>query len=294
MLLSHKEVRAPSLSASYETHMALHPCYRVCVEVFDNVYFDGSILKRAIPEEPAKKNWLIVPIDGEVHVGSGTKQHVLRAGDCLVEWNTRTEFLRYRPSINLIVEWEPGTWGTRLLDPQAPFALASQSLERMRHAVAPLHRERPDARRAAEVIAEVVAILRAEGFPFDPVQSEDLTVTLPTWMAPLSAALDRSLSDLPRATHQDLQDALGWSAATLRRRLAEFRQFFSYKTTHFKGMLRLRRLVAGTALMGSDGATVEAVAAALGYGSPSTFCAALAAEGLPSPTAIRTLSRSLR
>lgn len=294
MLVSHKAIHVSRLGANYRTHMALHPRYRVCVEVFDRVFFDGSILKRAIAHETATKNWLVVPLVGEVHVGTRSGEHVLQAGSCLVEWNANTEFLRYRPSVNLMIEWEPGFWSTRLLPPHGPFAFDGRTLARLRRAAAPLYLECSDTRRAAAAIAEIVAILRAEGFPFDPVDGGDLSAPLPPWMAPLSAALDRSFSDLARATHQDLQDRLGWSAATLRRRLAAFRTRFSYKTTHFKGMLRLRRLVVGTALMGADGATVDTVAAVLGYASPNAFYDALAEAGLPSPAAIRDLSRRLR
>lgn len=43
------------------------------------------------------------------------------------------------------------------------------------------------------------------------------------------------------------------------------------------------RLLMATTLMTARGATTELVAAALGYGSPRSFCLAMAEAGLPSP-----------
>lgn len=293
MLLSHKTVNATQLDAAYATHMVLHSRYRISIERFHNLRFDGSVLGHAIPSEPSERNWLIVPLEGEVVIGAGGREVALSAGECLVELNHRTDYLRYPPAVNLTLEWEPGFLGSRLLDPGDGIRFSQRNLRRLQRAAAPLQRDDVSNCEASRCIRELVALLRAEGLPFDEAALEDVAEEVPEWMRAISGALDHSLSDLARSSVLDLQGILGWSSATVRRRLSEFRTHFSYKTIRFREILHLRRLVTGAALLGATASTTETVASILGYNSPNAFYDALAHADLPSPASIREAARRL-
>lgn len=133
--------------------------------------------------------------------------------------------------------------------------------------------------------SEVVEALRAEGFPLvaDAVPAADAATRR------LASAVESSLrSFASQPTSADLADALGVGEHhALRRANAWFRRFY-FSVNGWREYLRVRRLDLGAFFMGRPDARTEDVARTLGFRSPTSFCHAFKAGGLPSPRAVQS------
>jgi AraC-like DNA-binding protein len=142
----------------------------------------------------------------------------------------------------------------------------------------------------ASAAGEVIAALRAEGFPLRATAYAALTGAQANDMAEqhLANAVERSLTPLSsQPTSVDLSRALGVGEHhALRRANGLFRRFY-FSVAGWREYLRRRRIDLGAFFMGRPDARTEDVAHVLGFRSPTSFCHAFQAASLPSPRAVQ-------
>ncbi len=80
----------------------------------------------------------------------------------------------------------------------------------------------------------------------------------------------------------------------LRRGLSELHRAYDFYGGSWHRLRQWWRLSMATTLMTAPGATTELVGDVLGYGSPRSFCLAMAQAGLPSPGKIARAAAQLR
>lgn len=294
MLLSHRAFEAPSLASRMDEHVVLHSNYRVFLKSSRRMITDDAIFGRLRPLD-VERSHLVVMLAGEVGVRSADGDRTLHAGDCFSQLRNRPWGMRARkPHTYLLFEWEPGLLGTRLVQPGGLGTLSPAALALVREAALPLAQSR-SVDLVSGGLERILAILRAEGLPFDPVDADSLQEPVPPWAVALSSALDRTLSSLPGKPRLiDMEQALGWSDRQILRRLREYQiRFACHPTGGWRDLQRWWRLPIGVALMGVPGAKTETVAEALGYATPAAFCEAFANAGLPSPGKVRHVLQAL-
>ena len=187
----------------------------------------------------------------------------------------------------LVIGWRRGTGagGTIAHDVRlGPSPLTTARLHRLADALADVDATRSCVCTAAD---DVIAALRAEGFPFLPTASlSDLRNDTPEQR--LAEAVEQSLAPLSsQPSSVDLSRALGVGEHhALRRTNEHFRQFY-FSVRGWREYLRRRRIDLGAFFMGRPDARTEDVARALGFRSPTSFCHAFQAAGLPSPRAVQ-------
>lgn len=292
MLLSRNRVQATRLGVSLHAYTILHSRYRIFLEDCRGLIFDTALYNRSFPQRgtPAPRSYLMLPLWGQIRIRLPTGDHLLEAGEYMTELRTGDFQFRYESAVALAIEWAPGLLGTRLVEPEVSGRLAPASLERLRRiAASGLWDDRQEVAGTARCTAELLAILRAEGLPFDPIDAGDLQEPLPSWIPALARAEMDMLSNLERRpAFQDLEQRLGWSPRTIQRRFMEFNERYAF---HHGGGWRETllkwRLVTGAMFMSVPGATTEEVARILGYATPRAFCYAFANAGLPTPGGIR-------
>jgi AraC-like DNA-binding protein len=140
---------------------------------------------------------------------------------------------------------------------------------------------------------DIFAALAAMGLPVAGIPPE-LDAVVPPQDLIASRALDAALSDLGgRPMIIDLDRTLGLSARQVTRVVASFNERYGFNATTWQDTRSRRRLMLGASFMAVAGATTEAVARRVGYGSPSAFCRALATAGLPAPGQVKDALRAL-
>lgn len=289
MLVTHKTVQASRLDVAFHACTILHSRYRIFLEDCRGTIYDNSIYAGSFPQRGAPRSYLILPLWGEIRVSRPSGAQFLEAGEYTTELRTGRFHFRYESAVALVIEWEPGLLGTRLVEPARSGRLAPSALRELRRLAVQLGDRSRDAAAASLHVAELLAILRAEGLPFDPIDADSLREPVPSWMTALTRAEAELLSALDRRpAFSDLEQRLGWSARTIQRRLIEYNERFAF---HHGGgwreTLHKWRLVSGAILMSVPGATTEEVAKIVGYATPRAFCFAFANAGLPSPGNIR-------
>lgn len=180
---------------------------------------------------------------------------------------------------SLVLEWDPGSIGG---EPPAGFtirALSEDTLGVVAAAADELART-TSIDRAERALRTVLGTLRA--LPLDPGAA--LVEPVPERTSALSTALDELLSDLAqRPMAIDLHEQLGLSLRQLNRVVTDFNERYGFNAGSWRDARGRRRVLMGVALMSARGATVEEVAEAVGYASPTAFARALAEAELPPP-----------
>ena len=182
---------------------------------------------------------------------------------------------------SVAIEWTPGTIGGAALQPTCG-RLDGDLPEVSRLARTMVGTDQPET--AAHLFAEMLALLRGFGAPFEAAESGALIETIPEAIRKLSLALDATLTRLEaNPMIVDLHALLGVSPRQLQRLVTAFNARYGFNSSGWRDTLNRRRLLVGATMMTAAGARTEGVAHALGYASPTSFCHALDAAGMPSP-----------
>jgi AraC-like DNA-binding protein len=274
MILSHRKTALTARNAYLSTHAVVHSAYRVHVVDNDGVVSDDRIALRAFQRKGALGRPVItVVLAGAARIDAFAETRWLEAGDVsaveaknAIVMRQSRDRERYRA---FVVEWDDG----------------------------PIRRDRPrgfevsrcdDAAiaRAADAIvnetdieASLRSALTALGFSVDTLAEEVSPQT-----RKLSRALDDLLSDMSaRPMAIDLHEMLSVSLRQLNRLVLDFNERYGFNAVGWRDTRGRRRLLMGAALMTARGATVDEVARAVGYTSPTAFARAMADAGLPPP-----------
>lgn len=273
----------------------MHSRYRVMVKVRRKVVGDDQLLGARLRPVPGDRSLLVVQLDGEQAVRRNGTLELLREGQVLQSRRNEGIGLRHEGDLRvLIIEWEPGLLGTRLLPLEGPATLSPAALRALRAHVDRFTEEDVEVADAADSLAQTLAILRAEGLPIDPLEAKDLVEPVSPTFRALSRAVDRALSSQgDRPAVVDLEQTLGWSRSRIHRTLKEFLAAYAFQAVGgWRELYQAWRIPLATAVMGA-GVRTEEAAAMLGYASPVALCNSFAKFGLPSPGAIPDALRRL-
>lgn len=252
MLLSRMEVRNPQTSSRLLSFNLLHSQYRIFIEDCSGLVFDTHLFARSFGDLESNRSHLFIPLDGEIRLRAAGAEFQIRAGECMTERRTGLHF-RYDAATALVIEWSPSLLGTRLVERESPRPIGARTMQRLVALAGQLRRCKAGTGALSRITASLLELLRAEGFPFDPVDA---------------GTVHRRLLEFNE--RYSFQNDGGW------------------RETLWKW-----RLFTGSVLMSVPGARTEQVASILGYASPKAFCYAFSRAGLPSPGSIRSALQQL-
>lgn len=293
MLLSNRTTSVPELGSRFGEHMLLHTRYRLFLSERIGITVDENVFAKAPRLLDVDRYHLLVVLEGEVEVSHAEGELLLRTGDTAILRRSLGWRNRMGGKVRtLLVEWEPGSLGTRWGEVGTGPRLGASIRQRLIEASDPLASPQGSTE-AAACLASILEVLRAEGFSFDRFEAQELIEEVPEPIERLSRSLDHVLSSLAdRPMLIDLEQSLGWSRRHVHRMLADFHERYAFHMGgSWRQLLQVWRLFMGAALMSADGAKTERVAQLLGYSSVSTFCDAFTDAGLPSPSSFRELQR---
>lgn len=290
MLLSHRRVRVRELGAAHATHAVVHSRYRVHVVDNARIVAEDRLFAPSFPRrDRVRRPVATVLLDGRARISGPGGDHWLEPGSVtLIEGKgsirMRQEGMPSYRSVSF--EWDREWMGGSVGGVQ-PGSLDPAALERVRRIGELIARSGTASAQVAAAVAELSAILRANGVPLEHRGPGELLEPVAPRDAELSHALDAGLSNLTaKPMLVDLRDTLDVGARQLNRLVASFNKRYGFNAGSWQDTRTRRRLMIGANLMTAPGATTELVARAVGYGSAAAFCHALAAQGLPSPGAL--------
>jgi AraC-like DNA-binding protein len=298
MIVSRRITAIAELNASLATHALVHSAFRLHIVRNRGIVSEDRLSLRAFERKGhLGRPVLTVVLEGRARLDCEGRSVWLEPGDVSVLPHKDAVVMRQDGSRfeSLAIEWEPGTLGARPRGWQTS-KLPRGALERLRSHVCAVSDAGPDAdtRASSARFAIIVALLRSFGAPFERVEPGALVDDVPQHMAALSQALDGTLSRLAEGPSMlDLDRALGVTPRHLQRLVASFHERYGFNATTWRDALNRRRLLFGASMMTAGGSTTERVALAMGYGSATAFCRALAQAGLPSPSAVPRIVREL-
>lgn len=275
-----------------EDHNIYHSQFRVAVEIRRGVARDWALWPESLRrgQESTRSSAILALTDG-LGLRSCGREKLLRAGECLLDlrkncWGVREE----GEAISLVVEWEPGEFGEPIRSPFDSLRISGKGFGALRAAAVSLSRPNARLEEVRQATHEIFSVFEAHGLPLRPGTPASFVEEVPEQEERLTHLIDRALShrgDLLGMA--DLEQVSGWSERSLRRHLGVHLKKYHFNAKVWRELYRRWRLSTGLALMGSPFATTEAVAGLLGYSSPTAFCRAFAASGLPSPGSVRQL-----
>lgn len=296
MLFSRRMVHVAELGLSTGGYILAHPDFRIIVEVAPELVSDAALFARSfsVSWDAPRRDVMILPLSGAAILRSPGATRSLRRGELLLEDRRRGFLPRYERATVLIIEWNPDSLagaGTRAGD-WGP--ISRRALLRLRRLVGRFEEVRSGAVAGEELAASILAVLQAEGLPFETLEAADLREETPPWERALLQAVDTVLDELPQGPAiLDLEDRLGWSRRKIQRRFAELHRRYRYHSSGWRDLLHRVRLSQGSTLLSAPGANAEMVARALGYGSGHALRTAFAQAGLPPPSEIPAALRRL-
>lgn len=296
MLLMRRELRSHRHGIHVADHAVLHSRYRIFLMEREGVTVDDDILDIGPETRPGGRCQLHIQIEGDALWRRGDSHQVLPAGHTQVihrhqGWRCR-QAGRQR---SLFIEWDPGLLSTRHLETAGPSSLSGEARRRIASCFDVLTRPGISEEEAAPATRELLAVLRSEGFPFDPIDAHTLREAVPPAVAQLSTAIDDLLSSLgDRPAIVDLETRLGWSRNRIHTVLERFQRTYAFHITGgWRPLYHWWRVPLGLALMSTGKLRTEDAATMLGYASPRALCNAFANAGLPSPGSVREALRRL-
>jgi AraC-like DNA-binding protein len=304
MLASVQRFEVPELGLRRTFHGVFTPRLWVHIVELRGARVDERLMRGLGACRPDIGRRLVAfSVDGESVVRTPMEREWAIGGEAIV-CNGRASLTggtdaRVRPSLTLSIDWDATYFGDSLLRAPAFTRVMQRRLAPVVHALR-------DAIEAAwqdpsavlplqRVLERTLAMLRAEGFAAPRVDGRELVEDSYLGLAPLSRALDVSLSfERGRPALVDLEDALRVSARTIQRRLPDVLRAWGYRPDGFSALRKRTRLFQACAVMSHSQATVEIAARATGFATPSAFCRAFVDAGLPSPGRVRTVLARLQ
>lgn len=274
----------------HATHAVVHSRYRVHVVDNAGLVAEDRLFAPTFPRRDRLGRPVVtVLLEGHARITSAAGDRWLEPGDiALIEGKGAIRMRqqcapRYR---SVSIEWDRG-WLGGALEGVETGRLDARALAAVRRIGGVVHHAGAASPEVAAAVAELLAVLAASGAPVEPVAQARLVEPVSARDVALSHALDASLSNLTgQPMLADLHEALGLGPRQLNRLVTAFNARFGFNASSWRDTRTRRRLMTGANLMTASGATTEAVARTVGYGSAAAFCHALALQQLPSPGAL--------
>lgn len=294
MLQSHREFRSAAYGVTIGEHGLLHSQFRIRIKDRDGMAKDDALL-RPLVHRDLDGQTLGVQLIGDARFYLGGQVFDLRPGDFfLCPFGDLQGYAHEGRQRLVIVEWRSGSLSTKEFPVRiGPMRLEKRALERIGRLVDSFTHRRIADELLPHHAARLLAVLREEGLPFDPVEPGELREVAPSPTRRLSSAIDSCMSALSnRPALVDLEQSLGWSRQHISYLSERFReQYWLHTGANWRRRSQTWRLVVGAGLMSRPEARLEDVAKLLGYASPGAFRNAFVNAGLPSPGSLREVLR---
>lgn len=301
MVILRRIAHEPSTGGRLEIHELFHTLFRVRLTRTVGITYDEALMFGPVPwdGDPARPQ-VELTLRGHLRSSEGGRARWNGEGAFAIGASLESLYARLEPDTEVLsFDWQRGSLGTRVpVDlPVGTVSAASQrTLTACAAAIAdPLLDPARDPAAADRVVAQMLAVLRAEGVPLDPLRSEDLAEPVAPWEHGVLAGLTEAMTHLaenPMAV--DLEATCARSRRAVIDRVHKVATRFHLNGSDWRALRNRFRLAAAIALSSHPRARTEDVARALGYGSPRALCNALAREQLPSPQAARVALAALR
>ena len=298
MLLSFRRTAIAEIDASVATKALVHTRYRVHVIHNRNVVCEDELFLPAMERiGRVSRPVLTVVLAGRARLRlAGGFERWLEPGDLALMPQKAAVAMRQEgtPFRSIAIEWDPGTLGASAPAEPDCGSLDAQSLLRVLAIATELEACTKESA-AAILLTELVVLLRAQGARFERFDPGALVEKASGSVARLSRALDAVLSQLAGGPAMaDLDEALGLSPRQINRIVGQFNERYGFNSSGWRDTRNRRRLLVGASMMTAPGAKTELVARAMGYSSPTGFCHAFDASGLPSPGTTAEIVAKLR
>jgi hypothetical protein len=290
MFSSHRCTGLACLGAALESHALVHARFRLDATRNRNVVSDERLWLRAFGRKGhVGRPVLAVVLEGRASIEHEGRRTFLEPGVLATFPNKRDMVARQEGArfVGFFLEWDPGTLADAPCATHATTRLSVPDTHALRALVDGVAARPKTPGDAQGLFTAVVGALARAGAPVRAPADALLAEPVPAACHAIRTALDRSLSDLhARPMIVDLERSLGASPRHIQRLVVAFHARYGFDAGGWRDALRRRRMLVGTALMTAPGATTDLVARALGYGSPTAFCHAMADSRLPTPTAV--------
>ncbi len=294
---SHRCMRAPRLGALHETHAVVATRFRLHVFRLRHLIAEDRLFTPCFARlGHVGRPIVTVLLEGRARLSLGPRDAWLEPGCVSVLGSKSAVEMRQDGSeqfLSVSLEWDPGWLGSRP-GPLDVGRLSPKDVARVRTIASRIADSDGNPAYNAQDVAALVAVLRGAGVGLEQVPAGALAEPLPPHTLEIARALDGLLSNLTdQPMMVDLHDALGVSPRQANRLVAAFNERWGFNAATWQDTRTRRRVMLGASMMTARGATTEEVATAVGYGSPTAFCRALARADLPSPGAIAPTVRRL-
>lgn len=292
MILSRRIRTFPRLGVRLEDHNVYHSQFRVGVEIREGVGRDWALWPERLRRgQHSRRSSAVIALTDGLGVRSQGMEKLLHAGECFLDlrkncWGVR----EVGRAASLVLEWEPGAFGSQIGSTFETIRLSGRELSALRSAARSIAMPTATLFQVRRATSLIFGVLSSHGIPLRPSQPEDFMEAVPRQEVVLTQLIDRAFSQRGKQLGMvDLEALSGFSERSLRRYMGVHLAKYHFNSRVWRDLSRRWRLSTGLALMGSPKATTEEVSELLGYSSPTAFCRAFAASGLPSPGSIRQL-----
>jgi AraC-like DNA-binding protein len=254
--------------------------------------FDSRVLGPALPYRERKSLSQVAFTIGGHYLLRREREFELGPRDILGESSFPWDERRWGDDFAvLVVEW--GDAHGDALSPVATLgSLDARDRERLASFTADLTNGMLEGEPAADRVVGLVDQLRAMGVPLARTNATALREGITPAQHRFARALSELESQLPaKPMWCDLEATLGRSPRQLRRSIDAVLGMLGRPTGGFRRWLNGLRVRTGALLATADGAPIEEVATAVGYGSARSLIFAMRELGLESPGALRRLAR---
>lgn len=255
--------------------------------LLQRVVIDESVISPAIGRgtEDVGRAKLLVLLEGRMLVTVRDCPREVVPGDLIGVSELDRLVCHGGDALTLTIDWPT----TRAFEGASRLSLGE--LATLRDAAAALREADGRSERFVRIALAVRAVLGAEGIELDGfaecVERAAIDPVGQAYMTRLEHILSR-IQDVPAAADWD------GTRRTLTRRThavhRRYRLFGVRRGTDWRAVRDFHRLMTAAAFVTYPGASVAAVAEAVGYRSPAALCAAFAQVGLPSPAKVRERS----
>lgn len=298
MITFRRVTRAPSLGAAREVHFLLHSGLRAYVIRAQRVTVEKRLHRGSVlPGTRGSRHLFQIVLSGRMRLAHEGREVWLEPGDTSLQARGIEDERWEGDTFEAVVlEWSAGSCGAAPVHGWTLGRMDARDTNRVLKWAESTAHDDLSPERAAQHTAALIDLLRGMGVPLARPEPSALVEPVSASTRRVAAALGRSLSELHvRPMMVDLEAELGRSARQLQRAITSFSRYYDYPGgSSWKHLLHCWRLAMGTTLMTAPRATTESVAHALGYGSPQSFCLAMAQARLPSPGRIASATKHLR
>ncbi|MBL8719871.1 MAG: hypothetical protein JNL79_28035, partial [Myxococcales bacterium] len=285
MVVLRRIAHEPVTGARWEIHELLHSQFRIRLTRTHGITYDEGLMFGPVSWDGPARPQVELTLRGHLRNTEGDAVRWIAPGVFAIGSSLESLYARLEPDTEVLsFDWQRGSLGTRVPVGLPLGSLSRRNLRALTACAAAFTTEGLGRETSTELVAQMLAILRAEGVPLDLVTAADLAEPVADWEHSVFAGLTRAMTSLDHNPMSvDLEETFGRSRRAVVDQVGKVAARFRLNGSDWRTLRNRFRVASALALSSHRDARTEDVARALGYGSPRALCNALARESLPSP-----------